>query len=350
MRKILLSACFALAATWAAAQPVLTQAAVGAVGTTFYLGVQDTFPTMPNLGSPGPNQNWNFGSLLVNGTDTIWFVDPNTSTYAANFPGANLAVKQASLGGGVAFFESTASYFDLLGLAGDILNTGSPIVVHQTPPSRFAQFPFTYQNTFSNTTVIDVRIDASSFGIPFVDSARYKNIQARDNVADAYGTLTLPSGTFSNVLRVKEINAQKDSIWIHSLLGWNLYSDSAYTDSTFTWWDNSKGYYLAQAAYIGGALNDIRYEDPIILGAADPRSNAFKLYPNPANDRLFVETDGKTYGLRITDLLGRVIMEERVAGLHSEVYVGSLQRGCYVYSMLDKQGRVLQSGKLQLAR
>jgi hypothetical protein len=346
MRKTLLLPLFAMLASFAMAQPVLDQTAVGQVGATFYLGIQDTFSPGFSIGSAGANLTWNFDTLLVNGTDTLWFVAPSSSAYASNFPNSNLAIKQASLGDGIAFLESATGHLDILGLAADLLNTGSPIVVTQNPPSRVAQFPFTYLDTYNNVTVIDVTADASSLGILFVDSARYKNIQDRDLIADGYGTLNLPVGPFTDVLRVKEINSQTDSIWIHSFLGWSLFSDSVYTDSTFTWWNGSKGYYLAQASYIGGDLNTIRYEDPVIVGKPEPTVKAFSVYPNPSRDRVYFDTDGKVYDLRITDLQGRLVVQQRLSGSHAEIQVGNLPIGCYIYALFDKNGLVKQSGKL----
>ncbi len=349
MRKTLLLAAFALLAFVAQAQPTLTQAAVGAVGSTYYMGIQDTFLPTDNVGSAGAGQTWDMSSLQVNGLDTIWFVSPSSSPYAAGFPTSNLALRQASLGDGIAFLESNVGFLDLLGLASDLLNTGTPIVVNQNPPSRVAQFPFTYQNTFNGTTNIDVTIDASGFGIPLVDSARYQNTQVRNLVADGYGTLILPSGTFNNVLRVKEINNQHTTILVHTFFGWSTYQDSLFTDSTFTWWNDTKGYYLAQAAYIGGALSTIRYQDPVIVGRPEPRENAFHVYPNPAANRVFIDTDGKVYELRITDLQGRVVARQKLSGVHAEVNVGELPRGYYMYALLDKNGLARQSGKLLLS-
>jgi hypothetical protein len=349
MRKILLFAAIALMGAMAQAQPVLTQSAVGAVGTTYYLGIQDTFSPGFSIGTAGANQNWDMASLWVNDLDTIWFLSPASTAYAADFPTSNLALQQSSLNGGVAYLNSSASGLDLLGLAADILGTGSPLVLHQTPPSRIAQFPFTYGNTFTGTTTIDATVDASSFGIPFVDSARYKNIQARDILADGYGTLTLPVGQFTNVLRVKEINLQTDSIWVHTFLGWSLYQDSIYTDSTFTWWNETKGYYLAQATYTGPDLSRITYEDPVIVGRPEPMANAFQVYPNPAQDRIFIATDGKAYDVRITDLQGRTVAQQKLIGAQAEVTVSQLQRGYYLYTLLDKNGLPKQSGKLLLA-
>lgn len=350
MRKSLLLALFCTIAAWLQAQPVLDQSAVGAVGSVYYLGVQDTFPPGFTIGNAGASQNWDFASAWVNGLDTIAFLDPTTTTYGSQFPTSNLAIQQSSLNDGYAYLLSSASGLDLLGLAADVLGSGSPIVIHQNPPSRVAAFPTTYLSSYNGTTVIDVTVDASGFGIPFVDSARYKNIQVRDLLADGYGNLALPAGPFSNVLRVKDITNQTDSIWVHSFFGWTLYQDSVYTDSTFTWWNDSKGYYLAQATYEGGALVRLSYQDPVIVGRAEPTALLYDVYPNPAGERVMIVTDGKVGSVRITDLQGRTVLESPVIGREYELGVGALAPGCYIYQLRDKSGLQRQSGRLLIER
>ena len=289
-------------------------------------------------------------TLVVNQLDTITYVDPSGTGYASDFPTSNLAIRQSSLNNGLGFLESNASYLDLLGIAADILGTGTPIVAHQSPPLRTTVFPITYMDNFTNTSTLDVRLDASSFGIAFVDSARYKNIQMRDVTADAYGTLDLPAGNYANVLRLKEINTQTDSTWIHTFLGWQLYSDSMYTDSTFSWSDNTKGYLLAQAQYVGGVLDNVKFQDFVLVGRVDPLHPGYLVYPNPATDRVSVKTDGQVAAIRITDLQGRLVFQQALNGVLTELNVNNLPTGCYLYSLCDEFGAAKHSGKLLLSK
>jgi hypothetical protein len=346
MRKTLLLCLFGCLALYSKAQPTLTSAAVGAIGSTYYMANQDTFAPGFSLGGAGASQTWNFQGLWVNGFDTIYFRDPDSTTYASNFPTANLAIERTSLSGGVAYFDVTAAHMDLLGLAGDLLGTGNVTVITQNPATTVAAFPYTYQNQFAGITVIDVTVDASGFGIPLVDSARYKNIQDKNTDADAWGTLVLPTQSYANVLRTKEVNHQTDSIWIHTFFGWTLYQDSTYTDSTFTWWNNSKGYFLAQASYIGGALNEIDYQDYLFVGKPELNLSNFSVYPNPARERLFIDTDGKNYDLQVTDILGRKLLTQSLRGPKTEIDLTGLPEGLALYAILGKGGEVLQSGKL----
>ncbi len=328
------------------AQPILDQNGVGSIGDVFYVAVQDTLLPPNVVGPGGANQTWSMTSLVVMGLDTITFMSPTATGYGSNFPSATLAIQQSALNNGYGFLEVTASYMDVHGFVADILGTGTPLVVHQTPPLRAAEFPFTYMDSFSNTSTLDVTLDASGFGIPLVDSARFKNIQVRDVMADGYGTLNLPAATYPNVLRLKEINQQTDSTWIHTFFGWQLFSDSVYTDSTFTWSDNTKGYLLAQAEYVGGVVDNVRFQDFVLVGRNEPIDAAFSVYPNPANDRIIVRTDGEGYEMRICDLQGRVLLSQQLENQQTDVEIARLPVGCYLYGITDGNGLSKKSGKL----
>ncbi len=332
------------------AQPVLDQSSIGSIGSVYQIGLTDTLFPASQVGSAGANQTWDFRTLVAGSFDTITYVSVASTGYASDFPTSDFAIQQASLNNGFGFMESDTSGLQLLGFVGDLLGTGTPIVAYQTPAMLVSQFPFTYNDAFSNTSTLDVSLDASGFGIPLVDSARFKNIQVRNLVADGYGTLELPTATYSNVLRIKEINTQTDSTWIHTFFGWQLFSDSLYTDSTFTWSDNTKGYLLAQASYIGGALSRVRHQDYVVVGRPEPIAAGYQVYPNPANDRLVVKTDGEVSDMRICDLQGRLVAQQRLTGMRSEVNVSALPEGCYIYSLHGEDGIARQSGKLLLSR
>lgn len=351
MKKALLFSLLAFAGLCGMAQPVLDHNGVGIDGDVFYLGIQDTMIPANIMGSSGSSQTWDMTQLQVTGGfDTLTFLNAASTAYAADFPTSTIAVQQSSLNNGLGYLEVTTSSMDVLGFAADILNTGSPIVAHQTPPLRAAQFPFAYLDNFANTSTLDVTLDASGFGIPFVDSARFKNIQVRDLTADAWGTLNLPNANYTDVMRIKEINSQIDSTWIHSFFtGWQLYSDSAYTDSTFTWSDNSKGYFLAQASYVGGVLDNVRFQDYVLVNIPEPYTGGCQLHPNPASDRVKIKSNGyieSVAAIVVSDLQGREVLTQPVYGEATVISVGTLPRGYYIYRLKDQNGLTLQSGRL----
>lgn len=343
MKKLLLSIlATAFCITAAMAQPVLTQSSIGATGSIFFLGV-DTVPSPALIGSAGASQSWVMTSLGVDDLDTALFLVPTGLPNAGDFPTSNFAVVQSSQGG-VAYFESTSSYLDLLGAAGDVDGSGNYLSLHQNPPLRTIQFPFTYLDQYASSSTADITFDASSLGIPFVDSVRFKNVQDQLTVADGWGTLSLPSANFTNVLRTKRIVSQVDTIWAHTFLGWQLAQDTAYTDSTFTWWDDTKGYYLAEAQYEGPTLAQITYEDPIIVAVDPSRNSLVSTYPNPARDRMTIRSEVGARTIQVLDIHGRIVKAQAVIEPATEMDLTGLKPGYYFYRLEDSDGQMLHSG------
>lgn len=347
MKKILsLLACASLGLA-AFAQPTLTQTSIGPLGTTFYMAIADTFPGGISPGSAGASVLYDFSTVGNNDSDTIWMLDPVDTPYANDFPTSNFVVKQSSLNGGYLYGQLTSTYFDVVGIAGDILGNGSPVIVPQTPPSRIAGFPTTFGSSYTGTTQIDFKIDASSFGIPFVDSARFKNVADRMSVADGWGDLRIPSGTHANVLRVNQTISQIDSIWIHSAFtGWALFQDSSYTDSTFTWWDESTGYYLAELEFLGGAPNAMTYFSSVAVASPAPVEQAFALYPNPADQFLVISTTQAEGQLQLLDLAGKLVLIKKINAGDNTISTADLPAGQYIYRISDRRLNVLQAGKI----
>lgn len=344
MKKIVLSA-FAIAvmSSAALAQPVLTQASIGATGSVFFLGV-DTVPSPTLIGSSGASQTWVMTSLGVDELDTALFLVPTGLPNASDFPTSNFAVVQSSQGG-VGYFESTSTYLDLLGAAGDISGTGNYVSLVQNPPLRTVQFPFTYMDQYTSSSTADVTIDASFLGIPFVDSVRLKNIQDQSTVADAWGALSLPAANYTNVLRTKRVVSAIDSVWAHTFLGWQLASDSAYTDSTFTWWDDTKGYYLAEAQYEGPTLARITYQDPILVSVSPVLDEKVLAYPNPARERMTICSEVGAISVQIVDLQGKVVAEQPITEPQTQLNLLGIPQGYYLYRLRNAEGTVLHTGK-----
>ncbi|MEM0998818.1 MAG: T9SS type A sorting domain-containing protein [Bacteroidota bacterium] len=351
MRTGLLLFLLLLSAGVLRAQPTLTQSDIGPVGSSFTLGVDNDFAPGFNLGPSGANVAWDFSGLNVNGYDTIEFIDPATTPFSTDFPNSNLTIVQSSLPGGYAYMESTPNFLQLVGVAGDPFGFNQTFVVDQDPALRVANFPFTYQDQFLDTTELDITIDASILNIPLADSARYQQIQHRDIVGDAWGELVLWSGPFPNALRTKEVVTSYDSVWIKTFGFWTLIQDSSYTDSTFTWWDNTKGYYLAEAVYEGPDLDRISYQDPNPVALAPAIPTDVKVYPNPASDRLIVEQGQRLHeSLELLDLQGRILRQMPLSGYRNDLDLSGLAPGLYLYRLKGTDGVRTRGGKLTVIR
>ncbi len=348
MRRILLLTLIVFAIQALPAQITLTSADIGAPGTEYYMGT-DTNVASVNIGPAGANQSWDFTMLGAAVADTIRFLDPTNTPYAADYPTSNLAIFQADLGG-YAYLESDANSLELIGIAGDPLGLGETFVIEQVDPFRIAQFPLTYGDNFSDTSIIDARIEVTGI-IPVGDSARYKTTAFRELEVDGWGNLELFAGSY-NSLRVKEVTTTFDSIWVKlPFIGWSLFQDSSYVDSTFTWWNKTKGYLLCEASYSGGVLGNITYQDPNIVGATEPEDRAFAIYPNPGQD--YVRIERKKAGpvqATLVDVNGKALFEEKLLNRVHELSLLELPNGLYFLRFTDTDGQLLDVERLSIQR
>ena len=77
-------------------------------------------------------------------------------------------------------------------------------------------------------------------------------------------------------------------------------------------------------------------------------STAFSLYPNPADDKIFINlTDAATeiYYVTITTITGRVVMMLPQPEWQNGIDVSSLQSGIYLLQMKDKETKSITTRK-----
>lgn len=100
------------------------------------------------------------------------------------------------------------------------------------------------------------------------------------------------------------------------------------------------GYPLLGQANGGGEQPDIgAVEGDYVPKTANISTNELKenqisIYPNPAVDQVFIQTNGlENYKLTVTDVNGKVLLEENVTNEVKEVDVSGLAKGMYVFSL-----------------
>ncbi len=167
----------------------------------------DTLAGKLDIGSAGPDQVWDFSSLVAHETGFQAFESPTGTIGDTLFPSATLAL---NLGVGYNYFELTDSFFLDLGLYADLFGTGTPVEVAINPPNKTFKIPSNYEDTYENNYNFSFTIDGSGFG---VDSLRLVRTNIENNEIDAWGSLKMPFGTF-DVLRIKKEVLIIDSIWI----------------------------------------------------------------------------------------------------------------------------------------
>ncbi len=199
MKNLYYFAIFLLASSVLFSQPTLTVKSLPVVGDKLYMTDCDTNGI--TTGNSGASVTWDYSKLIkLNGPDTktkIEYVEPSSGIYHEKFPNANIAMKSED---SYVYFKFDGTNYERMGLAAEegyeILNDLELIM----------KYPFTYQSNISDKFSGEFKVFNEEMEIIM---KRGGTINA---VADAYGTLILPNGTFENVLRVKHTQIVYDTI------------------------------------------------------------------------------------------------------------------------------------------
>lgn len=315
------------------AQPILTASNTNPqIGDAFSYHIISSF--MP--GAAGPNANWDFSTIAstASGNEAFTFKDVADLPNAAKFPGANMGFVDAN---------GTEGYFLISADSQNFVGTISgPIEVEFNRNSwSYLQFPMAYNDSFADgfrASIIQPGSVIPRYGMTRVH-------------ADAYGTLTLPYGTFQDVMRVKTVATYKDST---DLLG--LISTSV--ETRYQWFKAGIRYPLLSYALIesvsfGVPSTIARYsymEQSSALSIDDLAADlAFSFFPNPASDQLTLTYTLKERGLTtlaLTDLIGRELISRTLRsapGLEKTILdVSSLAAGTYLLKLTSDDRHLIR--------
>ncbi|HEX9979414.1 MAG TPA: T9SS type A sorting domain-containing protein [Flavobacterium sp.] len=293
------AACITLLQFSAIAQPVANSSNVAA---NFHAEFYYTEATGFSPGSAGANQTWDYSDLeiIFLGTDNA--IPVAGSPYAAQFPTANYLYKFHGI------FGDSDSYFyhNLLPNKFEILSLGYDGEngdVFTPNPKTYVTFPYTYNTVFTDTYQTTAETSPTSF------TATY----------DAYGTLIMPFGTFTNVIRQKVVSNGQ---------------------TNYNWFNVSPFYPILQTVLEENTLGIVK--DLTILGVDDNiAALKFSAYPNPVNDVVTINCPADFTGsvrVDLSDITGKTVItraEMPAAGNSFSVDMQDCSAGIYFLKLTD---------------
>ncbi|MBC8172818.1 MAG: T9SS type A sorting domain-containing protein [Chitinophagales bacterium] len=294
------------------AQPTITSSTAGSIGHIFSFDQAEADDFDP--GAAGSDVTWDFSAITMLGTSIEnEYVDPSDTPYASDFPGANIAVSAGD--GNYAYYKITSSEYTLYGAA--TLAT----IIYYSDPEEYYVFPMTYGTTNSD----DLYSEFFS-GSDFIRSG--SNV----TTADGYGTLILPSGTYTDVLRVK---IEQD--YMDEVVG--LPFTLNYETDLFYWFKEGVTGPLLQyfhLNYDGSVAESVMVNADISVAAENLFiSENVKVFPNPSSDRVTLKglRDITMKNVEVYDATGILVKEfsTEVSGRdYFTMDISDLTAGMYV--------------------
>jgi hypothetical protein len=293
-----------------------------------------------NIGSAGGGNNWDFSGLQSSTTYNLMCVDPVTTPYANDFPGANLGTYSHS-----SFQGEDADIWSYLSVNGVFANMGSAVnVVSQpgtlletknNPASIEAQLPMTFNTSWSQNYTQTFYLNGS----PISSTPVSINVSV-----DAYGTMTLPGGAMVDALRLRQSTTENSVTSVdYSFIAKNGANISVYATSSNP---PSSG-----VIDVSGYDWNLSFTTDVEQISGLPSDYSLSQnYPNPFNPSTKIEysiPEQSFVQLNVYDILGNevatVVNQEQSTGtyradfngenLASGLYIAKLQAGDYTKSI-----------------
>ena len=298
---------------------------------------QDTLQSMVDIGSTGGGNNWDFTGLQSNLTVDFMCVDPTSTPYVSEFPGADFCVYNQGFSQGfqadIWTYSSVNGFVDNLGSATTISALPGFVTTIKNDPGRHTFLnPSTFNSQWSQTYTQTIYIN----GTPTVSSSVSLNA-----IVDAYGTMTLPGGSSYSALRIREeVNISGGASVSYTFVAVNgaQVNIPAVASNPPT-----SGVIDAQSTSYNLALTT----DVEQISGLPQDFNLNQNYPNPFNPSTKIEysiPEASFVQMKVYDILGNevatLVNEEQSAGsyradfsgygLSSGMYIAKLQAGNYI--------------------
>jgi hypothetical protein len=302
----------------------------------------DFEPIEIDPGPAGAGVTWNFSTFVGEEESTVTFVNPALTPFADSVAGTgiNLASEfQDEEASGYGFYTVNQQGMSINSFG--IMESGVPFMYSVYDPApKILSFPFAYENTYNTNGQI-----VFSYSPEF----SMVNKEWATVTADAWGTLTNPTGTYNNVLRIKTHSVDSTFIYMNG----QLFAADGYESLDYSWY-SSDHRYLVQSIYgdlIGGVFEawgvDYLVEESASVG--EKFVSNLHVYPNPTSDVLFIDNANGQYIL--SDMLGRKVIDINAQGNHGQIRVdvGSLPEGIYILQEMNNN-QVVSSAKVMIKR
>lgn len=280
--------------------------------------------TNVSIGNPGASKTWNFSNLKKHQTSTS-IVAPFSSSDPKN--SANLVLIED--GDTSILIKKTNSNIKIL------FETEDEYI-----QMNYFNFPLTYLSTSSDSIEKISVTTGADYGLPLIDSVRLHFITKIQTECDAWGSLTIPTGTYP-ALRINYTFEIID--WVEGKIKNGSYykipnNEYKMGSSIFMWVTNGKGFPIA--TYDTSEKEFTFYESGTLSNRIFEKNNNNDIVAaNPINENIFIKNNGgESYKLVLTDICGKQIFDkEIIAGEELNESASYLLKGTYILNVINKK-------------
>lgn len=339
----------------------------------------------------GAGQTWDYSAFVGGVLDAHTVAAASMGSAFASFPDADIILPDETLGGD-SYVKVAGNEMQVIGFSGDLFGLlGSSTSVGFDNPQTILRTPLNYQDNYVDSSsfvsvglvadfpVLANIVDSLLAGTGFtVDSIRVTFDAITYVEVDAWGTMIVPETGSFDVLRQKELTYSNTIVEMTGALGPIQFG---WTDPStipgapaipFTGLDTTLFYNYFNnnakepivACQVGDPTNEpdriteLYYKSAAttnVFGFAGA-TQSIQAFPNPAVNTLNLKLenfDAGKYQIKVYNIIGRELMaiQQTLTGSDTiQVDVSSLNKGTYLYSIIDNNGNTIATRRVMIAR
>jgi hypothetical protein len=325
--KKLLPLCILLAAFSLHAQTftltlAANQPAIGDTNRTYV--IDTTAQGNINASTGGPNITWNLSSLnVIGGPATTAWIDPSGVPSATAYPGCSIVSQQGTLYSYYKTVSSPSTQLEFMGVTSSSLN------MNFTNTAIYARYPFAFTNNITD-----------NFSGNFTFSLSGSASGSGTTVADATGTLILPSGTYNDVLKIRSSQTTTlNAGFINGTIKQTIYSFYHASQKYPLLSVNYQTITVAGSPTVTAIVNGNANNFTVGLKELKADEASLQVYPNPATQALNIQmlSPLQPAGIKILDQIGREIYSGE---FNAKIDISKWNSGMYYLEIKTAKGTV----------
>ena len=167
-------------------------------------------------------------------------------------------------------------------------------------------------------------------------------------VVDAWGSITTPTGTYENTIRL--LTTTVSSQWMNFGMGWTFVGTSTLLD--YTWYaENIKVSVMSITEFTDFVGYSVTYlaDHNFPVGMKEQEKTSFNIYPNPAREKLHIESKDKMQNIRIFSMDGRLLQSQQltIGKLETTLNIEQLPKGLYIVEIRFEKAEVSHKSLLK---
>ncbi|MCK6649641.1 MAG: T9SS type A sorting domain-containing protein, partial [Bacteroidia bacterium] len=260
-------------------------------------------------------------------------------------------VNSQGMNKGYMFWRTDISGLSIVGFRADS-GSFANMNVFENPKELLIGTPATYGTTFNNTGRWVLPMNLNSLDVDTL----YVNRVTKSLTTDAWGSITTPISTFSNVIRIHEHIIKADSAY--ATLGTTpLYSMELTRDTLNNYIFMANGIHYPVCIVHADKNNNIKtveyYNSTFVTIHNQHQELVAKVYPNPFSENSTIELPDKFSNqdvlFNLFDSKGNIIISKQFSGNKIIIQNDSYGDGFYFYSIHNSKGEHI-NGKLLIIK